>query len=105
KVWAPDGWWPQGFKERPATKPVPANLEWDQWIGPAPYRDYHDGLHDFRWRGWWDFGTGALGDIGCHAMAPIFMALKLGYPTAIEAETSGNFPESGPNWSIIRYEF
>ena len=106
-IWTdrPGRWWPQGFKERPATKPLPANLDWEQWIGPAPYRDYHEHLHPFQWRGWWDFGTCALGDIGCHAMAPVFMALKLGAPTAIEAETSGNFPDCGPNWSIIRYDF
>jgi len=101
----PGGWWPQGFKQRLPTKPVPANLDWDMWIGAAPYRDYHDKLHPFAWRGWWDFGTGALGDIGCHAMAPVFMALKLGLPTALEAETSGSSVETGPNWSIIKYEF
>ncbi|MGB2822972.1 MAG: Gfo/Idh/MocA family oxidoreductase, partial [Phycisphaerae bacterium] len=58
--------WPQGIAKRPPTQPVPKNLEWDLWIGAAPYREYHQHLHPFAWRGWWDFGTGALGDMGCH---------------------------------------
>ena len=55
----PGGMWPQGMASRPASKPVPAGLDWDSWIGPAPFRDYHDGLHPFKWRGWYDFGTGS----------------------------------------------
>jgi len=104
-LWTDRPIWPQGIEERPPAKPAPAHLEWDLWVGPAPYRDYHDLLHPFAWRGWWDFGCGALGDMGCHGMAPIFFALKLGYPTAVEAETSGVLPESAPLWSIVRYEF
>jgi len=104
-LWTDRPIWPQGLEERPRTKPVPASLDWDLWIGPAPWRDYHDLLHPFAWRGWWDFGCGALGDMGCHGMAPVFFALKLGYPTAVEAETSGVLKESAPAWSIVRYEF
>ncbi len=104
-LWTDRPIWPQGLEERPRSKPPPPNLEWDLWIGPAPYRDYHDLLHPFAWRGWWDFGCGALGDMGCHGMAPVFLALKLGYPTAVEAETSGNTKETAPAWSIVRYEF
>jgi len=104
-LWTDRPIWPQGLEERPRTKPIPASLDWDLWIGPAPWRDYHDLLHPFAWRGWWDFGCGALGDMGCHGMAPVFFALKLGYPTAVEAETSGVLKESAPAWSIVRYEF
>ncbi|HUU09859.1 MAG TPA: Gfo/Idh/MocA family oxidoreductase [Phycisphaerae bacterium] len=97
--------WPQGIKERPPTKPVPKNLEWDLWIGPAPYRDYHEHLHAFSWRGWWDFGTGALGDMGCHFWDSAFWALTLGHPTRIEAEHEGNSVETGPIWSTVTYHF
>ncbi len=104
-LWTDRPIWPQGLEERPPSKAAPSHLEWDLWIGPAPYREYHDLLHPFAWRGWWDFGCGALGDMGCHGMAPVFFALKLGYPTAVEAETSGATPECAPAWSIVRYEF
>jgi predicted dehydrogenase len=104
-LWTDRPIWPQGIEERPPAKQPPAKLDWDLWLGPAPAREYHDGLHPFAWRGWWDFGCGALGDMGCHGMAPVFFALKLGYPTAVEAETSGVLKESAPTWSIVRYEF
>ena len=65
-IWSDRPIWPQGIAQRPASRPVPANLNWDLWLGPAPQRDYHDHLHPFAWRGWWDFGCGALGDMGCH---------------------------------------
>ncbi len=104
-LWTNRPLWPQGLAKRPPSKPAPANLDWDLWIGPAPYRDYHDHLHPFAWRGWWDFGCGALGDMGCHGMAPVFFALKLGYPTVVEAESSGSTAECPPKWSIVRYTF
>ena len=97
--------WPQGFAKRPPTEPVPKQLEWDLWLGPAPYRDYHKGLHPFGWRGYWDFGTGALGDMGCHFFDAAFWALKLGHPTTIEAEHEGNSKETGPKWAIVTYQF
>ena len=59
---------------------MPDTLDWDLWLGPAPERPYHPIYAPFRWRGWWDFGTGALGDIGCHSFDPVFRALKLGAP-------------------------
>lgn len=104
-IWTDRPIWPQGLNERPPVMPVPPNLDWDMWVGPAPYRDYHDSMHPFKWRGWWDFGTGALGDIGCHSMAPVFFALDLKYPTSIESEMSAPFNDCYPSWSIIRYEF
>jgi len=117
-VWTdrPINWWPQGVDRPSYTDDVPARLNWDVWLGPAPERPFaatwrdgpHKGkqvYHPFVWRGWWDFGTGALGDIACHSMSPIFFALKLGYPTAVEAKSSELFKETAPLWSIITYEF
>jgi predicted dehydrogenase len=77
--------WPQGI-DRPQESPaVPATLDWDLWLGPAPVRPYHPSYLPFNWRAWLDFGTGALGDMACHVLDPVFWALKLGYPTAVEA--------------------
>lgn len=100
--------WPQGIDRPTDTPPVPGTLEWDLWLGPAPYRPYHPMYLPFKWRGWWDFGTGALGDMGCHSFAPIFKALKLGHP--ISVETCSTYkdklnPETYPVASIVRYEF
>ncbi|MBT4821522.1 MAG: hypothetical protein HON70_37785 [Lentisphaerae bacterium] len=71
----------------------------------APERPYHSAYCPFKWRGWWDFGCGALGDIGCHAFDATFWALDLGSPTSVEAEVSDLHPESAPEWSIVTYEF
>ena len=103
-VWSNRPSWAQGVP-RPAEKPVPANLDWDLWIGPAKPRPYGDGYHAFSWRGWWDFGTGALGDMACHTMNLPFMALDLRDPVALQAKTSGHNKDSYPKWSIIDYEF
>jgi hypothetical protein len=97
--------WAQG-QGRPKDRPdCPDFIHWDLWLGPAPERPYHPAYHPFSWRGWWDFGTGALGDMACHIMDPAFWALKLGYPRLIEAGSPPINPESPPKWSIIRYEF
>jgi predicted dehydrogenase len=103
-VWTNRPIWPQGGS-RPESKPVPKNLHWQAWLGPAPNREYGDGYAPFAWRGWWDFGTGALGDMGCHTMNMPFMALDLRDPVSVMAETSGHNKESYPKWSIIQYEF
>jgi hypothetical protein len=76
--------WPQGIQKRPPSKPVPPNLDWDCWIGPAPMREFHDGLHSFAWRGWLDFGCGAVGDMGCHTWDCVFWAMNPDYPTSVE---------------------
>jgi hypothetical protein len=105
-VWSNRPIWAQGMTTRPKEMPdVPATLSWDLWLGVAAERPYHNAYLPFSWRGWWDFGTGALGDMACHTANLPFMALKLGYPTAIEAETSGLSPESPPRWSVIRFDF
>jgi predicted dehydrogenase len=98
------GWWPQGVN-RPDPETPPKVLDWNLWLGPAPERPYGKGYHPFAWRGWWDFGTGALGDIGCHCMNLPFMALDLRDPIAVQAETSGHNKDSFPLWSVVRYEF
>jgi predicted dehydrogenase len=95
---------------RPRETPeVPSTLDWDKWLGPAPYRPYHPIYHPMSWRGWWDFGTGALGDMGCHILDPAFWTLKLGHPTRVEATTTHYQPEvmseTYPRASIVRYEF
>jgi len=98
-------YWPQGVSRPADTPPAPAELDWDLFIGPAPVRPYHQAYHPFSWRGWWDFGTGALGDIGCHSLDPVFRALKLKYPTSVQAVSTLVNDESYPLSSIVRYEF
>ena len=96
---------PRGIDRPKETPPVPETLNWDLWLGPAPQRPYHPCYLPFSWRGWWDFGTGVLGDIGCHQFISIFRALKLGYPTSVEACSSGVNSETAPLASIVRYDF
>jgi hypothetical protein len=105
-VWSNRPVWPQGLPRPEGADPVPEGLDWDIWIGPAPMRPYKKGVyHDFNWRGWLDFGTGALGDMACHTVNMPFRALKLGYPDVIESETSGMNGETYPLGSKIRFEF
>ena len=98
-------YWPQGVDRPKETPPVPDTLDWDLWLGPAPERPYNPAYLPFKWRGWWDFGTGAMGDIGCHALDPIFRALKLGAPTSVEGISSLVNTETYPLSSKIHYEF
>jgi hypothetical protein len=106
-VWSNRPVWPQGLNRPEGSDPVPPTLDWDQWIGPAPMRPFKkDVYHTFNWRGWYDFGTGALGDMACHTVNMPFRALKMGYPTVVECEqTSQLFPETFPKTSRIRFEF
>ena len=97
--------WPQGIERPKDTPPVPDNLDWDLWLGPAAYRPYHPSYLPFSWRGWWDFGCGALGDMACHVLDPVFWALKLGYPTSVEACATKVNAETFPMASIVHYEF
>lgn len=89
----------RGAPERPAGPvPVPATMEdWDLWIGPAPYRDYHPDYAPFKWRRWWDFGNGGLGDMGCHNLDQAFAALDLEHPARIEAEGTWHSREAAPD--------
>ncbi|MCA9263908.1 MAG: Gfo/Idh/MocA family oxidoreductase [Planctomycetales bacterium] len=107
-VWTdrPNGWWPQGEDRPPETPPVPATLDWDLWLGPAPQRPYHPTLVPFSWRGRWDFGTGAIGDMGVHNLDTAYWALELGFPTAAEVVDSAPKTEDCPPlWSIIALQF
>ena len=106
-VWSNRPIWPQGLARPTGDDPVPANLDWDLWLGPAAYRPYKKGVyHSFAWRGWYDFGTGALGDMACHTVNMPFRALKLGYPTAVELEVASRvYPETFPLTSRIRFDF
>ncbi len=103
-VWTNRPIWPQGGN-RPAPAKPPANLHWDLWLGPAPKRPYGNGYHPFSWRGWWDFGCGALGDMACHTFNMPFAALNLRDPVSVQAETSGHNRDSYPKWSVIAYDF
>ena len=104
-VWTDRPIWPQGISARPPEEDVPGNVDWDLWLGPAPERPYSSAYHPFKWRGFWDFGTGALGDMACHCMDVVFTALDLPAPASVSAEHEGNTQESAPKWSVIDYRF
>lgn len=94
-----------GTGPRPPSKPIPENLHWDEYIGPAPYRDFHDDIHPHEWHGWYDFGNGSLGNMGCHVLDGVYWALKIDHPTAIEAEEiRGGSDERYPTGSRIRFD-
>ena len=93
-------------KSRPAPgEQPPATLDWNLWNGPAPARPYSAEYHPRRWRNWWDFGGGALGDIGCHTMDAPFYALDLGAPEWVQADCAPTNGETFPDWSVITYQF
>ena len=105
-----DPWSDFPLMARPAdTPPVPESLRWDLWLGPAPQRPYHPIYHPLTWRGFYDFGTGALGDMGCHILDPSFWALRLGRPESVQATTThyepGVMEETYPRACIVRYQF
>ena len=97
--------WPQAIDRPTDAHHAPPGLDWDLFLGPARHRPYHPAYHPFRWRGWWDYGTGALGDIACHSMDAAFWALELDLPTRIEAETTPLFAETAPAVCRITYDF
>ena len=102
-VWCGKAW---GGGTRPSeTPPVPPNLHWDLWLGPATYRPYHPCYLPGNWRRWWDFGSGTLGDMACHYMDLPFWALDLRYPTSVEAEGPPVDAETAPLALVVRYEF
>jgi predicted dehydrogenase len=106
--WSSAPIWPQGVAlMRPeGADPVPAQLDWDLWIGVAPMRPYKTGHYaPFNWRGWQDFGGGAMGDFGCHIFDPVFTALNIGAPISVLAEIPAMNNETWPDWEIIHYEF
>jgi len=100
-----DEYWPQGVNRPTDTPATPATLDWDLWLGAAPERPFHPAYLPAKWRGWWDFGTGALGDIGCHSFDPIFRALKLAAPTSVQASSTRTNTETYPLASMVTYQF
>ena len=98
-------YWPQGVERPRETVPVPPHLDWDKWLGPAPERPYHPDYCPFQWRGWWDFGSGGLGDMAIHNLAPVFDALQLGAPESVHASSTPVFPDSLPLASTVHYQF
>ncbi|MBI9070263.1 MAG: Gfo/Idh/MocA family oxidoreductase [Melioribacteraceae bacterium] len=105
-----DPWSTFDVKAMPSdTPPLPEGMAWDLWLGPAPERPYHPDYHPGKWRAWFDFGTGALGDMGCHILDPAFWALDLGSPTTIQATSTHWEPDVAsqtfPRASIVRYQF
>ena len=104
-VWTNRPVWPQGTGRPAEVRGVPNHIHWHEWLGPAPSRPYHEAYHPFKWRGFWDFGTGALGDMACHTLNMPFDALNLRDPLAVTAQTAGHNKETYPGWSIIDFEF
>ncbi len=113
-VWTNRPVWPQGFGRPKSTDEVPKELDWDLWIGPAQMEAYHKEYVPFNWRGFWAFGTGALGDMGCHLIDPAFKTVGLGYPTEVECSVgavyermwnASYYPESCPVSSSIKLKF
>jgi len=103
--WSSRPFWPQGLDRPKDAEPVPAGLDWDLWLGPAPQRPYNHAYAPFVWRGWVDFGCGSLGDMGSYSFDTIFRVLKLEAPLSVEASSTERYPETYPLASIIYYEF
>ncbi len=107
-IWTNRPIWPQGITKPLPKKEVPPTMEWNLWIGPAPMRPYNPNYAPFKWRGWWDFGCGAIGDMACHIMDPAFWALKLyeapNYTVEV-IQQEGMNEQTAPNKSIIKYQF
>lgn len=106
--------WPQGIPWKEEKIEIPKELDWNLWLGTAPKKNFIDNLVPFNWRGWWDYGTGALGDMACHIIEPAFKTLELGYPTGVEASVGsvylgpfnrGYYPESCPPSSHVILDF
>lgn len=102
----PGHFWKQGLTRPTQHDEIPPHLHWDLWLGGAAERPFvRDVYHPFHWRGWWDFGTGALGDMGCHLLDPVVSALELGPPNTVRAEGPAPHAESGPLWCLVHYTF
>ena len=103
--WSSRPFWPQALDRPREIQPLPAGLDWDLWLGPAPERPFHRSYLPFVWRGWCDFGCGALGDMGCYSFDTIFRVLKLEAPTTVEASSTDRYSETYPQASIIHFRF
>jgi predicted dehydrogenase len=105
KNWSSRPYWPQGLERPKEGETVPEGLDWDLWLGPAPARPFHHAYTPFVWRGWTDFGCGALGDMGSYSFDTIFRVLKLDAPVSVEASSTDRYEETYPVASIIRFDF
>src|SRR5215468_5241889 len=103
--WSSRPFWPQAIERPKETQPIPEGLDWDLWLGPAPERPFNHAYVPFVWRGWADFGCGALGDMGCYSYDTIFRALKLEAQSSVEASSTDRYEETYPLASIITYDF
>jgi predicted dehydrogenase len=97
--------WPQGIDAPKEIPSVPSTLDWDVWVGPSPFRPYHPAYHPFKWRGYWDYGTGVMGDMGAHILDQPFWALKLGSPTSVQASSTAFTKDCYPRAEVLTYEF
>ncbi|MFA7583361.1 MAG: Gfo/Idh/MocA family oxidoreductase [Proteiniphilum sp.] len=97
--------WPQGLMTPQKADKVPSTLNWDLFIGPAKNRPFNNIYHPWNWRGWWDFGTGALGDMACHILHPVFKGLNLGYPTKVQGSSTMLLNDCAPNAQMVKYVF
>jgi len=97
--------WPQGLMTPTKADKVPSTLKWDLFIGPAKNRPFNNIYHPWNWRGWWDFGTGALGDMACHILHPVFKGLNLGYPTKVQGSSTMLLNDCAPNAQVVKYVF
>lgn len=97
--------WPQGLETPKKVDKIPKTLDWDLFIGPAKYRPYNEIYHPWNWRGWWDFGTGALGDMACHIMQPITQALRLKSPYAVQGSSTALMNDCAPNAQVVKFRF
>ncbi len=105
-AWTDRPVWPQGIPAPLPEEPVPSTLDWDVWLGPAEKRPYNKGYVPFKWRGWFDYGCGALGDMACHILDPVNWALRLGAPTSVECvKLEKKNPQTFPTKSVLRFEF
>jgi predicted dehydrogenase len=104
-VWTNRPVWPQGMVAPKEIPSVPPTLDWNLWLGPAAWRPYHPDYAPFSWRGWWDFGTGALGDMGAHILDHAYWPLKLKYPTRVQASSTPFTEDSPPMSEIVTYDF
>lgn len=104
-AWTDRPIWPQGFQAPPPTEPAPQAIDWEQWIGPAPWIDYSPRIAPFAWRGWWDYGTGALGDMACHIMDLGYWSMQPEAPRSVQARQTGATDLSPPINSTITWDF
>jgi predicted dehydrogenase len=104
-TWTDRPIWPQGLQRPTNVMTVPKTLNWDLFIGPAPMRPFNEIYTPWNWRGWWDFGTGAFGDMACHILDPVYQALKLGYPEKVRGSSTSFNTESAPQAETVEFSF